>query len=591
MSRRRALSAGILLVIAAALLAAAPLVASAAPRATGMPGVSAGSALTLSEFRDRGVGAARALSSLAPTEPAQSISGTLTLPGPYADDAEIWAVALVEEPGYGWYVVAGSTVETDGSYSIGLWEPGTYRVAFADWMGVYALLCWPATSTPEAATDVVVGDGEHMTGIDATLVPNPVVVIEGHVGFEGAPPSPAASVDAYLWNPEWGEWSWIQFAPVLEDGTYRLHLPETSIYRVGCWDSSGVFREVFYHDAEAIDLADNVAVLTTGTPVTGIDQTMTAIPSERFEGADRYQTAVSITAQQYPEGHVGAIVLTTGENWPDALVAGPYAAMSWSSLLLTRPEALPECVVDELLRLMPYEVVIIGGYDAVSLDVEIALRTVCRVPVVRRIMGHDRYETAALVAEELTSQWYIGSEDGMVETATIVSGEAFPDAMCAAPVATSLMSPILLTRTGSVPAATADYLDRHAVSQSLVVGGPAAISDAVASQLPAPVRVGGADRYGTAATLAGWAIDRELLNPAIYGLASGGSFADAVCAGAYLSSDYRPLLLTDPIELSGPTGAHLVDRSPAIARLELFGGPAALSDDAYEQAMEAAGLL
>ena len=63
---------------------------------------------------------------------------------------------------------------------------------------------------------------------------------------------------------------------------------------------------------------------------------------------------------------------------------------------------------------------------------------------VRRIAGADRFETAAKVAREL----------GSCEEAIVVSGLTYPDALSIGSYAAQSATPILLTRTNSIPAAT-----------------------------------------------------------------------------------------------------------------------------------------
>lgn len=64
----------------------------------------------------------------------------------------------------------------------------------------------------------------------------------------------------------------------------------------------------------------------------------------RWAGADRYSTAAVIADRSVWAGlgYDGGVGIATGENFPDALAAGPLLARSGSVLLLTRSSSLPE---------------------------------------------------------------------------------------------------------------------------------------------------------------------------------------------------------------------------------------------------------
>lgn len=559
--------------------------AFAVPRATGDPAASAGPALTAGEMRAKGPQAMRALAGLAPEIPAQSVSGTVTYSGGYPEDAAVFAVAFVYDPYSGeWLVMDGAEVAADGSYQLGLWEPGTYRIGFWDFALVYAERYWPAAATLETATDVVVGPGDRVTGIDVTLEALPELIISGRVGFDSAPP-PRHAVWISAWESDGPEWYPVNATLMKEDRTYRLHLPEPGTYRVCFTDFSMAYSEVFYLDASDVSVATDVTLPGVPAHITGIDQTMSVAPSARYAGADRYGTSAALSRAAFEDGWGGGVVMVTGETWPDALCAAPYAADRFAPVLLTRRDSIPMDILEEIARLEPYEVVIIGGYGAVGLDTEITLRTLLGVPVVRRIFGHDRYETSALVAGEMASQ-----RGSAVETAALVSGERFADALSVGPIAAANGWPVVLTRRGALPAPTERFFLRNEVGSLLVAGGEAVVGEDVLLGLPEHVRVAGADRYGTAVALADWGDANGMIGSNVYGLASGERFADGVCAGLYLGLYWRPLLLTRRDRLPGATGGLLDRRSGTIARVELFGGPAAVSDAVFEEALDRAGL-
>jgi hypothetical protein len=87
------------------------------------------------------------------------------------------------------------------------------------------------------------------------------------------------------------------------------------------------------------------------------------------------------------------VYVATGENFPDALGAGPAAAMVKGPILLVQSDAIPSATAAELVRLSPGKIVIVGGTAVVSASVEAALGAYAST--VERVAGANRYETAA----------------------------------------------------------------------------------------------------------------------------------------------------------------------------------------------------
>lgn len=189
-----------------------------------------------------------------------------------------------------------------------------------------------------------------------------------------------------------------------------------------------------------------------------------------------------------------------------------------------------------------------------------------------RLAGSDRYATAAAVASHV-------AQPG-VDTVYVATGLNFPDALAAVAVAGRSGSPILLVGTTAVPAATAGELSRLRPRRIVVVGSGGVVSDGVLNALRAYAvegvsRIGGKDRYATAALVSGAAFPAGA--PVAY-LVSGRDFPDAVAGGPAAARDGGPILLTDPASLSPATAAELARLAPA--RVVIVGGPSAVSSAA-----------
>lgn len=212
--------------------------------------------------------------------------------------------------------------------------------------------------------------------------------------------------------------------------------------------------------------------------------------TKRLSGDDRYQTAVAVSKQADRVGR--PLVLATGQNFADALAAGPLAAKLQGTLLLTTHGALPATVQAEIQRLKPSEIVVVGADSAVSETAAQAARTAAGGVKLTRIAGENRFDTAGQIA----TQYFAGSTEAFV-----VSGFGFPDAVSASSVASiGTPRPILLSPHGSVPAETTAAAKAAGITSFHIVGGLPTLSQTVESQLAAIGKVdrtAGNDRYST----------------------------------------------------------------------------------------------
>jgi len=272
-----------------------------------------------------------------------------------------------------------------------------------------------------------------------------------------------------------------------------------------------------------------------GTPIDPypslLAATRTLLP--RVAGDDRYATAVAISQAAFPDG-APVVHLATGAAFPDALAAGPAAALAGGPVLLTRPGDLPAVVRTELERLAPDRIVVLGGEGAVAPAVVDALAGLGAE--ITRIAGADRFATAAAISA--------ASFAPGVAVTYLADGLDFPDALAGAPAAAQDGAPLLLTLPDRLPDATAAELTRLAPDRVVVLGGPAAVSADVVAALdayaPAVERVAGDDRYATAAAISARSHPD---GAAAAVLATGTGFADALAGIALARRDDAPLLL------------------------------------------------
>lgn len=305
---------------------------------------------------------------------------------------------------------------------------------------------------------------------------------------------------------------------------------------------------------------------------------------ERIYGSDRIQTSVRVSQRFFPSADCA--VIATAYDFPDSLSAVPLAAALSSPVLLTRPDTLVPDLKREIERLKPKRIYIIGGAGAVSLRVENEIKSTVSSSEVLRLGGSDRYETCVKVAEELKKITGFGPQSVYIAT-----GENFPDALSASPLAASEKVPVLLVKRDSIPPSVSDWLRRSSPKSALIAGGTGAVSLAVEDRLKTfvseVIRAAGADRYETNKLLQERAIGALGFSRSQFIAVTGRNFPDALSAGCVSGRLKAPLVLLEPdYNLNRYTLLLLHDLYDP-DRFFVVGGPFAVPKSAVSRAFEA----
>ena len=288
---------------------------------------------------------------------------------------------------------------------------------------------------------------------------------------------------------------------------------------------------------------------------------------DRISGADRYEVAVNISSN-FPE-NVDRVYLSNGNSFPDALSAAPAAAYLDVPLLLTQASVVPSIVLNELERLKPAEIVIVGGTVSVQPAVVTQLEALSFEPEVIRIGGANRYAVSRAIAVEAFPA-------GATEKAYVASGANFPDALAAAPAAAQFDAPVILVdgALGSAGSATKDVLNGLGVDNVTIAGGPSSVSAGIYEDLDqgfAVKRATGSDRYRSAVAINEDAFDQA---DRVY-LTTGVKFPDALAGAALAGAQGAPLYLTSPSCIPGAVFASIVSMNPTY--VTILGGTSTLS--------------
>jgi putative cell wall-binding protein len=257
-------------------------------------------------------------------------------------------------------------------------------------------------------------------------------------------------------------------------------------------------------DAIATAVSSAITALEVSTCIEGEDATdaagTTKITATRIEGASRYQTAHLVAAAagttigtfdaEGPCNEGGAVktaILASGENFPDALAAGPLSYTGATDpacgngnpipLVLTEAGALNASAKAFIEEEDIVNVIVLGGNLAISSTVSSAVDALPGVSVTR-IEGTTRQDTAAELAELLVSR-------GLAGEAYVARGDTFPDALAGGPLAGRVTGPILLTQSSVAAgsAATTFLEDNEGINTANLFGGTTALNNTVFGQI------------------------------------------------------------------------------------------------------------
>ena len=263
----------------------------------------------------------------------------------------------------------------------------------------------------------------------------------------------------------------------------------------------------------------------------------------RFAGPDRYLTSLALAEALLENtgasGSAGALIVASGESVVDAAAAAGLAAVKGAPVVYTRSGRTSRQLRDFIVDQSVSELIIVGGVDAVSDSLENELAVLATVRSVQRLSGPDRYETSVAVAREMGEiEDYCGTP---LRTAVLVNADSsLADVISVGPLAFATSLPVLLTSATELSTGVAGYLADAGIEQLLVVGGTAAVSDAVvrATGVGSVLRISGENQFETAV-----AVVREIdacagveLSSLSVALVNADFAADGVAAGPALGA-------------------------------------------------------
>ena len=283
------------------------------------------------------------------------------------------------------------------------------------------------------------------------------------------------------------------------------------------------------------------------------------VGKSRIGGVTRVSTSTMLldNAQNKSE-----VVLATGRNFPDGLVAGALAGATKSGVVLTMgTNAIEPETLSKLKSVGTSKVTIVGGTGAVSQGVEDSLKAAGIQ--VERIAGTDRYDTAFQVFENMKASGKLKLNARGEPHVFVATGRNFPDALAASAVAAKIGAAVVLADTpeqvnrvaaGTRPYAVGAQTDKLMANMGVSMSG----------------WFDGKDRYDTANKLVNWSVWKGGDTVMV---AVGTNFADALAAGPLAASTGQLLVLANP--------SSAVLKVPASVKNLVFIGGEGANPDKY----------
>ena len=281
----------------------------------------------------------------------------------------------------------------------------------------------------------------------------------------------------------------------------------------------------------------------------------TAAPITKLIGDDRAQTSVKISQEGWKD-KAKKVILVSGDSISDGVTATPLATTYDAPILLVSKNSISKSVQDELVRLNPEEVIVIGGTSVVSDNIIKDLKNLISNTKVNRIAGQTRFETSLKIAQEIDKEHNIEK----IYIANGYKGEV--DALTIAAKAGQEKQPIILSEKTEIPTNTYSWLKNQDLQTAYFIGGMDVLDTNVIHKIAEITpkhetdpensvyknRVSGNDRHQTNANVIKRFYTNEELEAVL--VAKSNVLADALAAGPLAAKYNSPILITPTTSVS-----------------------------------------
>lgn len=317
----------------------------------------------------------------------------------------------------------------------------------------------------------------------------------------------------------------------------------------------------------------------------------TSAPVKELVGNTRFETAVKISQEGWENGSE-YVILVNGNAIADGVTATPLATTYDAPILLVNNDNIPESTKNEITRLNPKNIVLIGGNSVISESLETELKSTT-FSNVSRIQGKNRFDTSLEIAKKI-------DEDHDVNTIFIANGyRGESDALTIAAKAGQDKQPIILSEQTHIPEEAYNWLKNEDLTNAYFIGGETNLTTDVIHQVEGITkvedgesvyknRIYGKNRYETNAKVMEKFYSEKNLNSVL--VSKGDILVDALTAGPLAAKLNSPILLTNTDSLSSYHNDNL-DKKSADLVYKVGGGvkDSVINDIAYKLSEHTAG--
>ena len=299
----------------------------------------------------------------------------------------------------------------------------------------------------------------------------------------------------------------------------------------------------------------NQKVIYNEEPVEEIKDTDTLkeifgkIPSTRIAGRNRQLTAVEVSKTLFQKADT--LIITSSDKMVDSLASSAYGVGIKAPTLLVDKDKISNEVLSEIKRLNPSKIIIAGGKLSISQKVENQIKELGIKQ--QRISGHDRFETAVKLGEQVRANSTNKKE------IILVNGFNNIDALTAGSLAAKLNIPILLTESDQLNEITEKAIKDWKIEKVTIIGGKTQVSETLKAKLQSSGitvdRLAGRTRVDTALEVAK-AVNSD---PDKVIFANKDAYPDALIAPYLSKAKEAPIMLIDKDEASVSVKQYLRD--------------------------------
>ncbi len=194
-----------------------------------------------------------------------------------------------------------------------------------------------------------------------------------------------------------------------------------------------------------------------------------------LQGNRRFETAVAISKEGW-NSNADTVIIASAYSVVDGVSATPLASIKNAPILLVDKNEVTNSTKEELKRLNPSNIILIGGTDVVNDNIYKEVKSILPSASIKRIGGINRYETSLNIAKEM-------SKYKNIDKVYVAGGHGEADALSIASKAGEDKAPIILTPKDDLTYDSYYWLKSQNLLDAYFIGGDLVISDNVINKV------------------------------------------------------------------------------------------------------------